>query len=146
VGGDPVGFIDPLGLAPDDIFPTPDATAIDAARFVFVHNNKLSKNFEFGGWIFPVEGGYSYNIVKSDSRDSVPFRLKARLKEQCPAPPIATWHTHPNVPDERLEDFSEGDVDVAKYYRMPSYLGTPFYTVKKFVPSTGRQSTVGTWR
>jgi RHS repeat-associated protein len=168
VGGDPVGFIDPLGLAPDDIFPTPDATAIDAARYSFGKDRSpqrtRAKDHEYGGWIYArPEGGYSYTWNEG------PFRKDSvNLGEQhCKA--VASWHTHPYGPAERKDnsDFSlyqepeqgrwVGDIVNADRVRLPKYLGAPDGNVYRYTPNrqvtgrhdgrrTGTTDPVGRWR
>ncbi|GHU10333.1 hypothetical protein AGMMS50225_13530 [Betaproteobacteria bacterium] len=133
VGGNPVSFFDPLGLAPGQIFGSPDAAAIDAVDWAYLH--KDSVDHEYGGWIYPVDGGYTYNAKRGNERFVDVWQLIPDMKKngQCPE---AGWHIHPNVPDKRSEQFSgydekknpdkepEDDILFAQQSRVPQYLGT----------------------
>jgi len=48
-----------------------------------------------GGFVFPVKNGYSYNYKSGNSGNII----LNDVYEQCPSPPVANWHTHPNRSD-----------------------------------------------
>ena len=99
---DPVNLIDPEELVPGDTFPTIDAAAIDAVTY---GKTRPKQFIEHGGFVFPVKNGYSYNY-KSGNPGNI---ILNDVYEQCPSPPVANWHTHPNRSDAE-DGFSNTDI------------------------------------
>lgn len=115
------GFV--LYLAPGDIFPTQDAAAIDAGNYA---RGLPQQAIEYGGWIYHKGNGYSYNIAPG-TPFTVPRETRENLRKQCPTPPTAAWHTHPDPGNQnpRQNDFSENDKEFALKEVVPLYLKTP---------------------
>jgi RHS repeat-associated protein len=91
VGGNPVNFVDLLGLDPGDIFPTPDEAAKDAGKY---GHSQGYQRIEYGGWIYPQEEGFTYNFT-TGAPTRIPREKLLNLKTKCPSLPVAIWHTHP---------------------------------------------------
>ncbi len=136
VEGNGLQYSDSFGLKPGDIFPSPDAAALDAGN----HSRGLNPQFiEYGGWVYPDKGGYTYNLTKGNP-SSMPRDKMERLRLECPSPPVSAWHTHPDPgnPDGNANSFSEGDKDFGRNYRVPVYLKTPMGQTLVYDPITGR--------
>lgn len=129
VGGNPISRIDPWGLAPGDCYQTMD----DAGAAAVADSNPISiqRNLEYGGWIYPLEGGgYSYTVPRVGIRD------RANLGPRPPGA-VGFYHTH-GSPDWYYdgENFSTGDWRV--YYNNgfdrggAGYLGTPSSHIKRY--------------
>lgn len=129
VGGNPISLVDPLGLAPGDCYLTADDAG--AAAIADVNPSSVRRNLEYGGWVYPLEGGgYSYTVPRVGLRDTVNIGPK-------PSGAVGFYHTH-GAPDSYYdgENFSQGDWRV--YYnngfdhRGAGYLGTPSFQIKKY--------------
>ncbi len=79
VGGNAMVGVDPMGLAPGDVFKTRDDAAVDAGDYARTLNPQF---VEHGGWIFPKGDGYSYNLIKGNP-GSVPRSKMNDLKQKC---------------------------------------------------------------
>lgn len=129
VGGNPISLIDPLGLAPGDCYLTADDAG--AAAIADVNPSSVRRNLEYGGWVYPLEGGgYSYTVPRVGLRDTVNIGPK-------PSGAVGFYHTH-GAPDSYYdgENFSQSDWRV--YYNNgfdrggAGYLGTPSFQIKKY--------------
>ncbi|TJZ63862.1 RHS repeat-associated core domain-containing protein [Chitiniphilus eburneus] len=121
VGNDPENWVDASGLAPGDIFPSRDAAARDAGKFA---KGFPMQRIEYGGWIFQVAGGYSYNFTKGTPLNVPREKLEA-LKKKCPSSPTDIWHVHPDDGNEFQHELSQQDKAYAKEHGVPIYLITP---------------------
>ena len=129
VNGNPISLVDPLGLAPGDCYQTADDAG--AAAIADVNPSSVRRNLEYGGWVYPLEGGgYSYTVPRVGLRDTVNIGPK-------PSGAVGFYHTH-GAPDSYYdgENFSQGDWRV--YYNNgfdrggAGYLGTPSFQIKKY--------------
>jgi len=110
VGGNPLLFTDPLGLAPGDTFATPEDAAIDMFNWI-VSQTRLNRRWdprnEVGGWIIRKGKCFTY-------RDE--FGSGGGFSTGMPPRPhdaVAAFHTHTMTPfrDIRQVNFSRpGDV------------------------------------
>lgn len=134
VGGNPVSFVDPLGLKPGDKFPSPNAAAIDAGSYARTYPQQ---GIEYGGWIYKQGKGYSYNFTKGNP-GGVPREKLDNLKQQCSGSTTDLWHTHPDPGNDNpmQNNFSQGDMDTAADYQVPVYLKTPLGDTLLYNPST----------
>ncbi|AYF89902.1 DUF4329 domain-containing protein [Pseudomonas sp. DY-1] len=113
VMGNPLSFIDKLGLAPGDLFASPDDAAVDAGNY---SRRKTNQSVEYGGWIFKEKNCWTYNLVEgtaetSSNPASVPGdALQKAQKNNADL----IWHTHPNGGNPyHDENFSENDLNTA---------------------------------
>lgn len=86
VGGNPVGLVDPLGLAAGDCYATADLAAANAIGDI--NGTSIRGDREYGGWLYRTPNGwYSYTAPIMGSQHSVNV-----------GPPIAgaigNYHTH----------------------------------------------------
>ena len=123
-------------LKPGDVFPSRDAAALDAGNWA---RGQGSQRFEWGGTIFRVPGGYSYNGVRGDNSG---VNL-TKLYYECPAA-TDVWHTHPDPGNDNpnMNTFSDDDIDVGLLLGIGVYLKTPMGDTKYFDGNTGRRRTV----
>jgi RHS repeat-associated protein len=110
VGGNPLAFADPLGLAPGDTFATSEDAAIDMFNWIVSQtrsNRRWDPRNEVGGWIVRKGKCFTY-------RDE--FGSGGGFSTGMPPKPqdaVAAFHTHSLTPfrDIRQIDFSRpGDV------------------------------------
>jgi RHS repeat-associated protein len=129
VYNNPLIYVDPLGLAPGDLFLSPDAAAIDAGSYARGRDNQ---SIEYGGWIYPQDDCWTYNFQEGNSGGLD----GERLENARPDNSRQIWHTHPNTGDPRQyrqeENFSgnylgtrEGDRTTSRNADVGVYLNTP---------------------
>lgn len=136
----PLRYVDVLGLAPGDLFASPDDAAIDAARYA---RSQIPRDIEYGGWIYQVKECFSYNYTRG-TRTNIPW---ARLEAMRPAKPAGLWHTHPDTGNPSYDNsfsYDGGDADTARREHLPVYLNTPHGDNKVFDPTTGNERIVST--
>jgi RHS repeat-associated protein len=123
VGGNPISYVDRMGLAPGDPYPT----ELDAARAALMDINGISiaQGREYAGMIYrQPDGNYSYTAPNRGSRT----RSNPGGQQACPAGTTATagYHTHG---DESWfydnEIFSDQDFAWARQNKLNLYLATP---------------------
>ncbi len=122
---DPVNFIDMKGLAPGD-YHTFEFTAAHAA-ISEINPTSISTDREYAGYIYPMDGGYSY---------TAPEKLGTaggNLPNPGDTKPSAYYHTHGAWGPEFVEPgrdgnetFSPEDKAAADKKNWNAYLGTPF--------------------
>lgn len=137
VGGNPMSYIDPYGLAPGDRYGTADKAGIQAIRDI--NARSISEGLEYAGRIYRNrDGSYSYTTPIRGQKKSADFG-------QCPPGKTnaGQYHTHGSAnPDFWDEKYSNSDMDWADKENVPSYLGTPSGNIGKYTPnlSTGPRS------
>ena len=141
VGGNPVNWVDPWGLAPGDPYSSQHGAAYDATNSI----NPLSirNNSEYGGMIYQNPNGtYSYTPPNSGGNASVNPGGPAA----CPSgtTPKAYYHTY-GAYDPRYdnENFSSADKNYANYYSIDGYVGTPTGDFKYYNSFTGADISIG---
>jgi hypothetical protein len=126
---------------PGSIFPTPDQTAKNAVRYA----RTLNQLVEHGGWIYPKDGGYTYNCT-SGNPAVVPNEKLEELRKHIPSPDSG-WHVHTYEKDPITDKFryphiSLGDKKSAAYYKVPVYLGSPNGKIYVYDPRTEKTRTL----
>ncbi len=149
-GNNPVNFVDPWGLDPGDIFSSADEAAIDAGKYLMkLTLDKISVYYdeETVGYIYAVEGGYTYKQVENINDDkSGGFSTNEILE-----PSDCVIHTHIDYGYEGGENdtFSTpgnvnsnaptSDIEGADNGNYVLYVATPTGVLKKYVPETYKQ-------
>lgn len=139
VGGNPVGFIDPLGLAAGDCYSNPDAAGYDAVEGI--NSTSIANNRENAGVVYRREdGNYSYTSPTNIGGFGWSFAGPAPAGTTA----IGFYHAHGNYStrsgmvvghdaDEMDSDrFSTRDMTEANKYGFLSYLGTPSGTFYRY--------------
>jgi RHS repeat-associated protein len=145
-GDAPPIFIDPFGTNPGDSFPSPEAAAIDAIRYI--NPKSTCTKEEFGGWVYKqwsLFGGTSYTYDE-------PSDLGGAKGGTMPPIPwfhavAAMFHTHGGFdPNYDSENYSPEDEDAADGLGIPSYIGTPGLLIKRYspIPRRPRQGSIAT--
>ena len=133
VGGAPLTFVDPLGLAPGDPYNTQDEAGIAAA----CDFNAISilKNLEYSGFVYRnPDGSYSYTWGYSGDNESFgPSQALANY----PQIPVAWYHTH-GVYDYKYGagnfQYSPEDRVFSDATDKPNYLTDPWNNVHRYDP------------
>ncbi len=127
VRNDPVNWIDPLGLAPGDPYPSADAAAIQAIKDI--NPTSIKQNIEYAGKIYKnADGTYSYtDPLGGDERTSDVGHCPPGKDDE------GDYHTHANA--KNGEDFSYVDKEGNDENGKPGYLGTPSGKIKKYTPN-----------
>ena len=140
--GNPLKWIDPLGLNPGDVYGTPDAAAVDAGNY---SRKNCRDGFECGGWVYQKDNGYAYNYIQGKK---YPNKITNDESSACrPDNPIAGWHKHPWYRDIPLPDdgmpvnhFSDNDMRwVDSYEKIPLYLSAPSGVDRVYEPRSGER-------
>ncbi len=138
---DPVNFIDPLGLAPGDPYPTSHDAAHDAVSDV--NPTSISTSTEYAGMIYQnPDGTFSYTPPNRGSNDGA----NPGGPSSCPSgtTPTDYYHTHGSAdPGYDNDNFSNADKDYGNHYNVDGYLGTPSGDLKHYDHSSGTISTIG---
>ena len=135
VGGNPLYWIDPFGLAPGDLFTTPDAAARDAIEYA--KSQTWGWLVEFGGHINKKGKCFTATIAEGDLE-----RINIKLPTKNT---VAIWHTHPylkHLLGYSDEEFSIQDITTIDFINRPGYLGTPKGAIKKYDPRTKKTETL----
>ncbi len=146
VRGNPISLADLYGLDPGDDFPTADAAAADAIRYI--NPTSIRQDREYAGRIYKKWfgfGAYSYTAPNRGTKDR-------SNPGSCPilGHNEGAYHTHGgNDPAYDNENFSPADKDFSDSENLPLYLGTPMGDIKKYVPVPGNPlkgivTTIGT--
>jgi RHS repeat-associated protein len=133
VGGAPLTFVDPLGLAPGDPYHTQDEAGVAAA----CDFNAISvlKNLEYSGFVYQnPDGSYSYTWGYSgDNESSGPSQALANY----PQIPVAWYHTH-GAYDYKYGagnfQYSPEDRGFSDATDKPNYLADPWNNVHRYDP------------
>lgn len=144
VENNPLNWIDSLGLAPGDPYPTADAAALQAIRDI----NRTSdlEKAEYAGRIYQnPDGTYSYTAPRTLDPPSPIHSYFG----SCPKGTTSAggYHTHPPYEKYDSNHFSDKDISNADSEQKPSYLGTPSGDVKKYDPApagSGDTTVIGT--
>jgi RHS repeat-associated protein len=130
VGGNPLRWIDVLGLDPGDLFKSADDAAWDAAMYARKQPIKIK---EYGGWVYQQGNCWTYNfIVGKDTAIDVSQLLGIKPSEGN----RRIWHTHPPLYGTHEPDiFSPADEAVARR-EGSMYLYTPQNELKLFDPNS----------
>uniref|UniRef100_UPI0010F7EA36 RHS repeat-associated core domain-containing protein n=1 Tax=Pseudomonas sp. 2FE TaxID=2502190 RepID=UPI0010F7EA36 len=113
VMGNPLSLIDKLGLAPGDLFGSPDDAAVDAGNY---SRGKPNQSIEYGGWVFRKGNCWTYNFIEGEAASqgkpaSVPGNA---LQNMQPTDANMIWHTHPRSGNPyHDENFSDNDYNTA---------------------------------
>ncbi|MCB9497506.1 MAG: hypothetical protein H6686_11525 [Fibrobacteria bacterium] len=109
VGNDPVNRVDPLGLAPDEIFESREAAIRDALSYAQTATGMT--RVEVGGYIVrKADGTYSYSITVGDFESVDPRRSELCRMDA----PIALYHSHPDNSWFSMDRDRESDYLVSK--------------------------------
>ena len=140
VGGNPVSYVDPLGL--DRWGTTPSWTTADGAGKAAVcgcNSSSIAAKKEMGNWVTEnLDGTYAYSAPVTGTSNCIPGFPSA-------PPNAAGWyHTHGAYsPAYRNEQFSGNDKAISNSSGVAGYLGTPSGAVKKYSSVTGGTSSMG---
>ncbi len=138
VGNDPVNWVDTMGFAWEDPFPTMDAAAIDALRLLIKHTRRDNK--EWGGWIYKLDdNSYSYTkpvVGKSKSMNCDDFKNPPNGTKK-----VGIYHIHPRE-DRLAKYFTQEDYLTSTFENMPIYLGTCFGHIRKNDPKTTKETVI----
>jgi RHS repeat-associated protein len=131
VGGNPLSFADPFGLAPGDSY----RSIPEAGRQAVVDINPTSivNNREYGGVIYQKpDGSFTYTEPRPGSEAGVTIPFGS-------SPPASGWyHTHGgDDPAYDGENFSSADKGISDRREIPGYLGTPRGKIKEYTPRPG---------
>ncbi len=154
---DPVQCVDPSGKQPGVRYKSADQAAKEAIRNSAGYSNAAGR--EVGGWIYRnPDGTYSYDMT---------YGTVNEVDLGTPEPPkggnlAGSWHVHPYDPRYEGEIFSPADKASDNqwftacilagilfgnvYLYEGGYLGTPSGVIKKYDPSTGKETNIGRWR
>lgn len=138
VRNNPVTITDPWGEKPGDKYNTEETAAKDAIKDI--NSQSIKESREYGGYIYRnKDGTYSYTSpVKGSQAGLTSLGNK-------PKNTTADYHTHgSNDPGYDNNNFSKADKKDNKKSGLNGYLGTPSRDVKKYDPSTGKESKIGT--
>ena len=139
--GNPVMFIDPLGLRPGDHYLTQDTAARDA--IADINPISIRQNIEYGGLIYKTYyGTFSYTAPTRGT--TATFDLKSQGSLNYVLDRTAYYHTHgrsdPRYDNER---FSDADRLVAESNNIDAYLGTPQGNLLKYEHNSNSSSHLG---
>jgi len=141
-GDSPLLLSDPFGTKPGDSFVSAEAAAIDALSYV----SSLSdcSKYEYAGWIYKEWSLFGAATYSYDE----PKKLGAHGGVMPPRPIFhseqAMFHNHPPYPDYDYDNFSYEDRFSSQFAGLPSYLGTPGGSVKRYTPSSVAVDVVST--
>lgn len=146
VMGNPTSFVDPMGLAPGDSFPSAEAAAIDALNYITSLPNYCDG--EYGGWVYKEWSLFGPATYTYDQPKFV-----GRTGGFMPNLPVfhttaAMYHNHPYIPAADYDLYSPGDMLTADQLNIPSYLLDPTGPISRYTPvpdkpGTGNVTTVG---
>jgi hypothetical protein len=130
VGNNPVKWFDPLGLAPNKPFPSPNAAAIDAIDYYMKIATK--SNREYGGWIYKMNNKFYYSEAVAGTNNEL---LPCEFKE----PPqgsekVRMWHIHPGDA-YNVFWWSTEDTLTSGLYHKVLYLGVKDGRIKLWDPA-----------
>jgi Domain of unknown function (DUF4329) len=105
-----------------DAAQTAYADADDAATAALAESARLSRDVEYAGAVYYVDGAYHYTVpvTTGDARDVSGYRIAITRRGTV----VALYHTHPtDLTNDQSDMFSAADVDTAKAMHVVSYVG-----------------------
>lgn len=132
VGNNPVSEIDPLGLAPGDLY-----SSMRGAGYAAVNDvNALSiqSGREYGGVVYATVGGYSYTApnIGTDRAVNVGDAPQGTIE-------VADYHTHGSYdPNDVNDTFSGHDMYGDVTQDIYGFLGTPNGSILMYDYKTGK--------
>jgi len=138
-GGNPVSFVDSLGLAPGDPYPSRDAAGVAAVCDIIAQS--IRENREYAGSVYKrADGKYTY---------TAPAGRKGTEESSSPAEalppgdivPVAWYHTHGAYnPKYGAGNYrhSPEDKDFSDATGKSNYLGDPAKRVRRYDPDPAR--------
>lgn len=132
VTGNPVNLVDFYGLAPGDSFPSPEAAAIDALKYIAAKSDRCAR--EYAEWVYKewsLRGSPTYTYDE-------PTGLGATGGDLPPLPlfhgTYAWFHNHPNIPGYNNLNYSGADEDTSDSLNIPGYLLIPPGYILRYQP------------
>jgi hypothetical protein len=138
----PLDLADAFGLDPGDKFPTAEAAAKDACKFIYPKTKKDGN--EYGGWVKTTDDNkFTYDDPKKGDKSSVNMGSK-------PPDAAAMFHSHSSgenfsaakgggITGWVSRQMQQGDTFVADDVKVPSYLVTPSGTILRYDPDPKKQ-------
>ena len=133
VEGNPISYVDPIGLWPGGRYSSADAAGIQAIKDI--NPQSIREGREYAGRVYQnKDSWYSYTEPNRGTKD----RSDAGV---CPSGTtnVGDYHTHgADDPGFDNENFSRGDKRGNDREGVPGYLGVPSGDIKKYTPIPGR--------
>jgi RHS repeat-associated protein len=136
VNGEPLTLADSTGLAPHDSFPSPEAAAIDALKYISSKPDRCKT--EYGGYVYKEWSLFGPPTYTYDEPTGL-----GQTGGAMPALPVfhltyADFHNHPLLPGYDYNHYSPPDKDGSDALNIPGYLLTPTGPILRYTPVPGR--------
>ena len=141
VGGNPISYRDPYGLAPGDPFPSVQAAAVDALNWVYqIHP---TANTEYAGTVYVGANGNYYATKPNPGSES---NVQPSYGPGGYGGVQAYYHTHGQClkgfdNDHFSTGYPQSDLEQADWHLpsgVPSFLETPGHIILKYDPDPAR--------